>query len=290
MSTPNPRYDANWRIKWQAARLRVEALGSAGAVREMWELLDLQYPTLEAYHGGLSRRLAYLIPAARVAELFPFDASLSAVELRRRADELWRRLSREAETAERVMDVLSHPWHAQPEDLEAFSDPLEPSRYREVQRVNWGGLWGRKSGPSSTIAIAELWPSEAHICFLNDASVVRNTFPSTADTEGRATLQTRYYETVLASRYPPESVSWYQYLSGAGTMGRAWLFRRSALEWMPTRRRRFLGITLSTELADYYFRSESANSDDHFSSVPSVIGHAVLLANDINLLAIDLPN
>lgn len=223
LSTPNPRYNVSWRIKWQAARLRVEALGTDEAVREMWELLDRQYPTLEAYHAELSRRLAYLIPSAHVAQLFPFNASLGPTELRLRADELWRRLSRETETAERVMNVLSQPWHAQPENLEAFSDPLKQSRNREVQRLNWGGLWGRHGSPSSTIAIAELWPSEAHICFLNDASVVRGTFPSIADTKGRATLQTRYFETALASRYSPESVSWYQYLSGVGSdAGSVW--------------------------------------------------------------------
>ena len=74
------------------------------------------------------------------------------------------------------------------------------------------------------------------------------------------------------------------------SMSRAWIFRRSALEWTPTRRRAFLGITLSVEPADYYFRRESPNSDLHFSSVPNVIGQAVLLASDKNLPVIELPD
>lgn len=100
MSIPNPRYDPNWRTKWQAAMLRLDAVRDSVSEQEMFVYLDSQYPTLEEYHAELLRRLETYFPDKAVRQRFSFDAAISVDEMQSRYKELWRLLSKEQEQGE----------------------------------------------------------------------------------------------------------------------------------------------------------------------------------------------
>lgn len=100
MGTPNPRYDPNWRIKWQAAILRLDVAHDPTSEQEMFKHLDSQYPTLEEYHAELLRRFEVHFPNKAIRQRFPLNASESADEMQVRANELWRSLVQEEEQDE----------------------------------------------------------------------------------------------------------------------------------------------------------------------------------------------
>lgn len=298
MPIPNPEYDPQWETKWRAARLRVDAVGRNDNLHDMWTELEKRYPTLEEYHGALVERLRLNFPDVHehtVEELFPLGAACSPTTLRAQYAVIFRELQRREWSAL----VCERVHHHQPPNLTALVDPLSSGCERRVERVRWGGLWGRAMSPSETIAVSELSPTDAHVCFLSPS--VRGTHPSpTDDQEGYVQLPTAYYRAVLADRYRPEQVTWYYYVTTGGFEANRsslpfdaeshwWNFRRAQLAWEPTRRKRFLWLRREYA-ADFFIRRESWQDDSRYTSVPRSIGEAVLRYEDGTLPIVALPD
>ena len=295
--TPNPEYDPQWETKWLAAKCRVDAIGRDDNVRDMWTELEKRYPTTEEYHAELVNRLQFNFPdhAHAVEELFPLDPACSPADLRAQSNAVLRELQH----CDWVALVRKRNHHHQPPELTAFADPLRPGCKRRIERLRWGGLWGRVMSPSETIAILEMSPTEAHVCFLSPGA--RGTFPNiSSDHEGYAQLPTVYYRAVLADRFQPEQVTWYHYVTTGGfevnrddlpfdPWQHLWEFRRAQFVWEPTRRKRFLWMRRE-RAADYFLRRESWQCDQRYGSVPRVIGEAVLWYDDDTLPIVALPD
>lgn len=303
MPTPNPEYDPQWETKWRAAKFRVDAVGRNDNVHDMWTELEKRYPTLEEYHAALVERLRLNFPHVHehtVEELFPFpldtaDTACSPTSLRAQYAVVFRELQRREWSAL----VRKRVHHHQPPNLTAFADPPRTGCERHIERVRWGGLWGRVTSPSETIVISELSPTEAHVCFLSPSA--RGTSPNfSSDDEGYVQLPTVYYREVLADRYRPEQVTWYHYVTTGGFEANRnelpfdpwrhlWEFRQAQFVWEPTRRQRFLWIRREC-VADFFHRRESWRCDERYASVPRSIGEAVLRYDDDTLPIVELPD
>uniref|UniRef100_E6PJB2 Uncharacterized protein n=1 Tax=mine drainage metagenome TaxID=410659 RepID=E6PJB2_9ZZZZ len=263
----------------------------------MWSELEKRYPTIEEYYVALVERLQlnFLDHAHAVEELFPLDPACSPADMRAQSNAVLRELQRR----DWVALVRKRKHHCQPPELAAFADPLPAGVERRVERVRWGGLWGRATSPSETIAISELSLTDAHVCFLSPS--VRGTSPNfSSDDEGYVQLPTVYYREVLADRYRPEQVTWYHYVTTGGFEANRYdlpfdpwqhvsEFRRAQFVWEPTRRKRFLWIRRE-RVADYFLRRESWRCDQRYGSVPRAIGEAVLWYEDDTLPIVALPD
>ena len=297
MPTPNPEYDPQWETKWRAAKFRVDAVGRNDNIHDMWTELEKRFSTIEEYHAELVKRLQlnFSDHAHVVEELFPLDPAWSPADMRAQ----YKVVSRELDYRSWIALVRKRDRHRQPDGLTAFADPLRIGCDRRIERVRWGGLWGRAMSSSEAIVISELSPTEAHVCFLSPS--VRGTFPNiSSDEAGYVQLPTVYYREVLAARYRPEQVTWYHYVTTGGfetnrsslpfdAESHWWQFRRAQFVWEPTRRRRFLWIRREYA-ANFFCRCESWQSDKHYTSVPRSIGEAVLRYDDDTLPIVELPD
>ncbi len=292
-ATSNPEYNPDWEATWLAAKKRFDTVGGDENSRDMWNQLDRRFETLEEYHAALLDRLRENCDnqAHTTSELFPFDALLTPEAMRAKFAEARYVMERcEWETM-----VKSHKRYGQPPTLSAFATPLRSGAELRIERLKWGGLWGRTSSPSEALAVSELSADEAHVCFLSPA--IRGTHPSLSDDhEGYVQLPTAYYREVLADLYRPDQVTWYHYHSSDNfEHNRAnlssdsdfWQFRRARLAWEPTQQSRFLWIQREY-LADFFYRPESWSNDYHYTSVPRVIGEAVLRYDDATVPIVEL--
>lgn len=286
MSTPNPEYDPDWRIKRRAAQLRVESIGGQDNISDMFSELEKQFTTLEGYHAEILKRIRREFPDEMLSEeTFPFDPAMSPDDLRAK----WRAIRTASERRQWKSSVRNRKRHGQPDGLSVFADPVPADCERTIQRIRWGGRDGRRMGISETIAVCDLNAAEAHVCFLTAPSVVRGTPPESDDMQGTVRLPSIYFSTALADRYGPDRVTWYHYVTGDGSLANAWFFRRATLEWMPSRTNGFLWRRQDVP-GDWFTRAESSSNDYHFRSVPRVIGEAVMLDSDSNLPIVELPD
>uniref|UniRef100_E6PJB4 Uncharacterized protein n=1 Tax=mine drainage metagenome TaxID=410659 RepID=E6PJB4_9ZZZZ len=184
--------------------------------------------------------------------------------------------------------MLPPSWHRQPEGLSIFDEAPTVGYQREYLRVRWGGLWNYRGSPSEAVAVLERNNVSAHVCFVSPA--IRNTHPSVEDNgSGVKVLPTLFYREILRPfGITPDAVAWYQMVNHDVTGGR-WIFRRSRLVWIPSRKRCFLWWTLREYHRDHFVRETPVTEDEHFSSVPFAVIEAVRRQTDSTLRLIELP-
>ena len=285
MSTPNPDHDPDWQVKWRAAQFRVESVGRQDNISDMWTELEKRFVTLEDYHVAIIDRIRSEFPDVRLDEdFFPFDPTMSPEDVRTK----WGVFRQTFQKIAWESSVRERGRHRQPEGLSVFAEPIAAGAERLIQCVRWGGLHGRRMGISETVAIRELYATEAHVCFISAPSVTCGTYPAVDDIHGRVQLPTVYFRTQLADRYAPDQVRWYHYQSADGSFEHVWFFRQARLDWQPAREERFLWRRKNVP-GDWFVRTQSSSSDKHFESVPRIIGESIL-ASVGDLPIVDLPD